>query len=482
MKKNLILIPFLSLALLVVGCVDREAQAQAKRVQQVNEDKSIPVKTQVLSAQTVQHTLEITGTITTSEDTMIGAKIGGRVVAVYVKQGDHVAAGQIIAVQESSELRSRQRQAMAQVRAAESQLRQAMNDSRVGPTRSVSAVSAARARLQQSEAQLLRLRNGSRSEERAQSDAQLRAAKNNMETAKRDYERAQMLFKGGAIAQKDLDRAQNAYSTALSNYESAVEQNKIVNDPARYEDIKQATAAVEAARQSLNDALAQQQLDSQFQERIKVAQANLESAQESVMLANDALVDVSIRAPFSGQISDKPAQMGTYLGPGMVAAHIIGDGGFFFEGEVPETQISKIVPGSAVSIKVDALPNFAAGGKVLSIDPSSSSLGRLYKVRIQLDNVDKQLKTGMFARGVVGTETIPGAILVPVGAILKDASSQYVYLAEGTSVRRVDIKVNGNIGTNAIVSGLSSGQKLIVSGQTMVNSKSVIREETAGGI
>lgn len=462
-------------ALPLTGCVNRAAQEQAKRTEAITKDKTVPVKIEPVRGRSIAETLSINGNLSTSDDTIIGAKVSGRLVAVYVKEGDTVSAGQVIARQEDRDLNTQLRQARAQVEAARSAVRQAENQARIAPQRSAAAVSASRARLAEAEAGLLRLKNGARSEERAQAEAQVRAAKTNLEVAKAALDRAEYLVREGAASQRELDQARSGYANALAQYETAIEQQRLVNNFARDEDIRQAEAQVRQAREQLQADLANQRLDIQNNEGVQAARANLLAAEEAVNLVEQARDDVNIRAPFAGRIYGRPAQPGTVLGPGAQVARLVGREGLFFEGEVPEVRISQIQPGMPVAIRVDALNGMTLTGTVAAINPSSESLGRIYKVRITLDSRDADLKNGMFARGTIELGRRENAITVPSAAILRDEAGRYVYLAvDGKAVRR-DVKVVGEQDGRSTVEGLSEGDPLVVSGQAQLVPNSVIR-------
>ena len=88
----------LAIALVVAGgCVNRQAQQQAGRTEKILRDPTIPVNVVSVDTRTIEEHLEITGEVTSGQDSSIGAKVGGRITAVYVREGDAVAAGQTIA-------------------------------------------------------------------------------------------------------------------------------------------------------------------------------------------------------------------------------------------------------------------------------------------------------------------------------------------------------------------------------------------------
>src|SRR5436190_770093 len=94
------------LALSLVGCVDRTKQAQAKKTQELVMNPIRPVTVQPVQFKTVSQSLNVTGEVTTSQDTNLGAKRSGRLTSVLVKDGDPVKAGQLIATLDNSDIQS----------------------------------------------------------------------------------------------------------------------------------------------------------------------------------------------------------------------------------------------------------------------------------------------------------------------------------------------------------------------------------------
>lgn len=465
-------------ALVATGCADRGAQAEAAKTRDTLGDKTILVEGRTAGFENAQVSLEITGQITSSEDTVIGAMNSGRLVAVYVREGDSVTTGQVIAKQDTSDLDTRRRQALSQVRAAESQLRQAQNAARLSPAQSASAVAAARAQLAQTESALLKLRNGAVAEEKSQADARLRAAKTSLDVAKSGLDRAERLVKEGAISVREFDQARATYANALAQYETAVEQRSLAFMSARDEDIRSAEAAVRQARENLQGALARQRLDVQFEEQVAAARANLSNAQDAVDLVNQSIEHASIRAPFSGRIYGKPAQMGAMLMPGSAVARMVSQGGLYFEGDVPESSIERVEIGMPVSVQISAFKDRTDAGRVLAISPASEDLGRLFKVRVGLESVNERLRVGMFAKGSIIAETLENVVMLPSEAIVESGGKPSVFIVTGAAqnqVRKQGVVIRQKIGDRSVVDGVKPGEIVVVTGQASLAPDSVIR-------
>ncbi|MCE9559521.1 MAG: efflux RND transporter periplasmic adaptor subunit [Armatimonadetes bacterium] len=475
MKSLAIILVFSTLGLVTTGCVNREQQAQAARTEKLVKDPTIPVLTRKPESRDLAEVLDITGQIASGDDTQVSAKLGGRLTVVYVRDGDTVRAGQVVAEQETTEGNIRLRQALAGLRGATSQLQQAMNEATVGPRRTSSSVRAAQAQLNQAKASLARTVKGDRPEQRLQIKAQVDAAKVAMENARKTLERYRALFAEGAVSKQEVEQFETAYANALANYQNTLELQRIQQSGARSEDITVAQQQVRAAEEALRNAQAAQQLDPQLQMRVESARSNVASAEEAVSLARQGLTDTSIRSPFSGQISGKPLQAGTVVAPGTPIARVIGQDGIYFEGEVPETKLSKVTIGSPVSIKLDAFPNQKFPGQVKSFNPIGSSVGRVFKVKIQLMTPNPAIKPGMFALGQIETRVIPGALTLPRSAIMADGQESYVMVADGAKAKKVTVKKGIQQSDLIEVIGLDPNADVIVSGQDKVSNGTGIR-------
>lgn len=463
----------------VAGCVDREAQKQAARTKEIIEDPTIPVTVEKVRVMTLSEELEITGEVATSSDVTIGARSPGRVVAVYVKDGDPVRAGQVIAEQETSVLQSAVQQARGQLNASRAQLRQAISNAQIGPQKSRTQVASAEAGVRSARAQLAKARSGARDEEVAQAQAAVEAAKFNMDTAKKELERQRTLFEGGAVAKQRVEQAENAYRSALSQYEQALENLRMRQSWTRPEDIRTAEEQVRQAEEALRSAKANQSLDVVLTQQVDAAKANVNAAQANLDIAQRNLSDAQIRSPFSGRISGNPVQPGTYLAPGSPVARLIGAEGIYFEGEVPETRIAAITPGKSVQVTIDALPGRTWNGTVLAISPSGDQVGRLFRVRVQLIGSTDEVKPGMFARGKVKLRTIPEAVVVPTVAVQRDGEQAFVFVSDGKTAKKVNVETGIAVDGKVQVKGLASEAQVIVRGQSQVANGAKIRLESA---
>lgn len=471
---------FAALALLgTAGCVNRQAQAQARDTAKVINDPTVQVVAQAAATQTIQQTVLVTGDVTTSEDTNVGPKASGKVVSVLVNDGDQMAAGQIVAQMDTAVLSAQLAQASAQeaqARASLSQARaglsQALRNQALNPAKSAAAIRDAQANLRSAQANYAKLRAGARPQERLQSQANVASAKANLDTQTKQLDRIRNLVQQGALAGSQLDTQQATYEAARTQYENAVQSLNLVQAGNRAEDISAGEEQVRAAQAGVATARANQSLDALYTDQVSNAQAQVQAAQAQILAAQAAsaqartnLSDATIKAPFAGTVSGKPVQPGTVLSPGSTIVHLVGSTGVYFDGSIPSDLVDRLKTGQPVTVTVDALAGRSFPAKIRAVGNLGSTVGRLFSVRIAFDGVPGDVKPGMFARGNIVLQSIPGAVVVPQTAVLKDDQGAYVMVAQGAAARKTRVTTGLTQGEVTQVTGLTPGVQVVTQGQ-----------------
>ncbi|MEQ1935023.1 MAG: hypothetical protein ABL962_14280, partial [Fimbriimonadaceae bacterium] len=114
---------------------------------------------------------------------------------------------------------------------------------------------------------------------------------------------------------------------------------------------------------------------------------------------------------------------------------------------------------------------------VISISPSASSIGRLFKARVRIPE-SSLVKPGMYARGDVTLSTIPNATVVPSGSIVRRGDKDVVFVALKDKAKMVEVRTG--ITSNGVtqVSGVLPGDKVVVRGQGDLDEGSAIKVES----
>jgi HlyD family secretion protein len=242
-----------------------------------------------------------------SESVDVSAEITGRLERVLVDENDQVRAGQTIAT----------------IDAADARARLASAEANIGIAR----------------ADLARLVNGARPEERREADAQKLQADSALAQAATERQRRQRLFVDGAISREEFERADRDWRVAQARVDELTQRAAVVSADARDDERARATAAVALAEAQVAEARAQ-------------------------------LDKTVIRAPIDGAILRRFRKSGEVVSPqtGTNLIILMADTSRLrVRVDVDETDVAKLAVGQRVSIKADAYGNRRFGGVVTRV-------------------------------------------------------------------------------------------------------------------
>ncbi|WP_339823175.1 efflux RND transporter periplasmic adaptor subunit [uncultured Parasphingorhabdus sp.] len=180
----------------------------------------------------------------------------------------------------------------------------------------------------------------------------------------------------------------------------------------------------------------------------------------------------TVSAPIGGVIESLSVREGMTLAEGQPLAQINGLNTVWLNVAIPEARASEIRVGQRAVAELQSFSDMEFAGKVIAILPSVESGSRTLTGRIELANKGGRLRPGMFATVDMGDTGSP-AILVPTEAIIATGTRNLVMLANGKGrYRPAEVKIGREGGGQTeILAGLSPGEKVIVSGQFLVDSE-----------
>jgi Cu(I)/Ag(I) efflux system membrane fusion protein len=184
----------------------------------------------------------------------------------------------------------------------------------------------------------------------------------------------------------------------------------------------------------------------------------------------------TITAPSGGLIAELMVRQGMTVAPGMTLVRINGLGTVWLEAALPEAQAAVIQPGQAVEARFPALPGEVVKGRVAAVLPEANRDTRTLRLRIELPNPGQRLKAGLFAQ--VNLRAAPRqALVVPAEAVIRTGKRALVYVSEQPGrYRPLEVEVGEQVGEFIVIrSGLAAGQKVVASGQFLIDSEASLQ-------
>ncbi len=206
--------------------------------------------------------------------------------------------------------------------------------------------------------------------------------------------------------------------------------------------------------------------------RFEMAKAGLEGAKQ---MRNEVMAQfnyANITAPFSGVVTNTFIKEGDMANPGMPLVSVEGSGKLQVTAMVSESDIAKIKQGMAVSVIIKSM-NRKVPGKVSEVSLSAKNTGGQYLVKVNLDEMDKTILSGMFVNVQFPIEKTSDAnegseqVLVPESALVKQGQLTGIYTVGSGNVAILRwLRIGKNYGDKVeVLSGLSSKEPYIVSAE-----------------
>jgi RND family efflux transporter MFP subunit len=189
------------------------------------------------------------------------------------------------------------------------------------------------------------------------------------------------------------------------------------------------------------------------------------AARARVAVAQKALADTVVRAPFAGVVGERFVSVGDYVTRGTKVASVMRVDSLRIELTVPEQYVSGVEVGRAVTFEVDAYPDATFTGQVRFVAPSLNSDTRALTIEAVVPNADGRLKPGFFATARIEQAKASPGILVPAAAVRTVAGTARVFVVDGDRVEERIVMTGQVVGdTVEITDGLTAGERVAASG------------------
>jgi Cu(I)/Ag(I) efflux system membrane fusion protein len=186
----------------------------------------------------------------------------------------------------------------------------------------------------------------------------------------------------------------------------------------------------------------------------------------------DARGAIVLTAPAAAVVSEIAVREGQAVAPGMPLLRLNGTGSVWVEAALPPQVAGIVAPGTPVDVMVDAIPGQTFTGTIEALLPQVDAGTRTQRARIVLDSADGRLAPGQFVQVSVRPAATADVVFVPSGAVIDDGTQTRVIVQvdDRFEPRVVRIGRSGG-GMTEIVSGLSGGERVVVSGQFLIDSE-----------
>ncbi|HZC43670.1 MAG TPA: efflux RND transporter periplasmic adaptor subunit [Acidobacteriaceae bacterium] len=379
----------------------------------------VSVETAPVKAQSITDVVSAEGVLYPIHQASISPKITAPVRKFYVQRGDRVHRGELLAALENQDL--------------------------------AAAVVSAQGGYNQAQATYASTTSSALPEEIQTANLNVVNTKATLSAQQKVYDSDSKLYQQGALARKQLDATEVALTAARSAYETA-------------EKHLQNLQAVGESQQS------------------KAAQGQLEQAHGQYMSAAAQLGYTQIRSPIDGVVADRAVYPGDIAPAGTPLLVVMDTSKVVVRLHLPQQQGELLQLGQAATIRVPGLEkDIPAKVTVLSpaLDPNSTT----EEIWVEADNRTGELKPGTTAQVSITAKTIANALVIPAAAILTGSDGQTSVMVVKSDSRAYSQNVKTGIQQGLmiqILSGLQSGEQVIVGGQYGLPDKTKVKVTTAG--
>ncbi|HUS30518.1 MAG TPA: efflux RND transporter periplasmic adaptor subunit [Kofleriaceae bacterium] len=237
------------------------------------------------------------------------------------------------------------------------------------------------------------------------------AAQAQLELAQREVQRTEALVKGGALAQRELDRAQS---------------------------------------------------------QVTAAQAQVTQARAQLASSKSQLGDATVRAPISGVVAKRAVNTGDVVSPGSELYEVIDPSTMRLDASVASDDLSVIGVGKAVDFEVRGYPDQRFAGTIARIAPAADPVTRQIQVLVDIPNPGGKLIAGLYAEGRVSVNKRE-ALIAPMSAIDASGDQPSVLRVKNGVVERTIVAIGVRDERAEVVevtSGLAPGDVLLLARAT----------------
>jgi HlyD family secretion protein len=345
----------------------------------------------------------------------IAFKTSGKLIERAVDEGVEVKKGQLIARLECDQLLAQRQREVAGLESATAALAQAGTSLAWQRENQAADMQQRKADLEAYEARLQELKNGSRPQEIEEAGAAVESAQAEYDRSKRDWDRAQTLYKNDDISTAQFDQYRSRWESGTAMLKQSKERQALVLAGPRKEQIEAAAAQVQRAQAAIRVAEANTLETKRREQELTVRRAEIARAKANIALIDTQIADATAASPVDGVVLVKSADVGEVLAAGTPVVTIGDIDHPWLRAYINEPDLDKVKLGMKVKVTTDSKQGKVYDGRLAFISSEAEFTPKqiqtqeervklVYRIKIDVENPEHEFKSNMPADAFIELE------------------------------------------------------------------------------
>jgi RND family efflux transporter MFP subunit len=199
-------------------------------------------------------------------------------------------------------------------------------------------------------------------------------------------------------------------------------------------------------------------------ESVRSLKASLQDRRAALQLAQKKIDDATVKSPVNGVVSERLVQRGEFIRENTQITTIVQLNPLQLRTAVQEKFSNLIRPNLPVQFAVESYPGQMFTGRIINISPSIDQQTRTFPVEVQVENTNRKLKPGFFAKGVILTERDNNVMALPEEAVSTLAGVSSVFVIDNGVIRQQSVTLGAHDGKFfEILEGLAGTEMVAIS-------------------
>lgn len=397
-----------------------------------SENVSTPVLVKKSYLGTLDTYLETDARVEFEKISNISFQVSGKIKDIFVKEGDRVNKGQILASLDKTIYNQQLQQMYQTVLATKANYEQSVYNLKIQKIQIESEFTKAELAYKQA------LEN-------------LYLAQTFLYQSKNDFERYSKLYEEGVISSQQFENIKIQYQNNLTNYYNT-------------------RIALQQAEQNLKVARLKKERISIFENQVRFNYSNYLSSLKGYQIAKENLKYTDLYSPISGIILKKYQDVGSVVNPSLLVFTIGVPESKIVKASISDIDAKKIKPNSKAFVN---FKNKKYDIIITKIYPNINYIGQSY-IEARFIEPNNDLNHNDYVNLTIVTDSIYG-VIIPRQAIIYSEQSSYVFVVENNRAIKRNIKIISSSGELSVVEGIKPGQKVVIDGQYFIKDGDLVK-------